>query len=110
MTSQSIKCKPCGRCCLIPHLYNFTPLRENIENWISRNRFDILKYIDIKDGKYSAWVNPQTKKKLKKCPWLKKCEQTDKFLCKIHDAMPNHCSEFPHVIYANYINNLNKNN
>jgi Fe-S-cluster containining protein len=32
---------------------------------------------------------------IKRCPWLRKLPNQDKYICRIHDLKPEHCRAYP---------------
>jgi Fe-S-cluster containining protein len=72
---------------------------EDIAMWQNAGRKDILEWVDpIQVGThfvYDIWINPVTGDDVKRCPWLRKLPNQDKYICRIHDLKPEHCRNYP---------------
>lgn len=101
MPPTGFKCKQCGHCCL--HLYDAfstCATEEDIKMWEQEGRDDILEWVDtIQLGNdhfiYDIWISPVTNDDVKRCPWLRKLPNQDKYICRIHDVKPAHCRAYP---------------
>ena len=64
-------------------------LRDNILAWVDP--------IDCGNGVvvYDIWINPRTGEDVARCPWLRKLPKKNKYTCRIHEAKPKVCREFP---------------
>ena len=60
---------------------------------------DILFFIYVNLLEYECvhdiWISPVTHDDVKRCPWLRKLPNQDKYVCRIHDVKPEHCSAYP---------------
>jgi hypothetical protein len=63
--------------------------------WEREGRYDILEWVDtIQLGNHCVhdiWISPVTHDDVKRCPWLRKLPNQDKYVCRIHDVKPEHC-------------------
>jgi Fe-S-cluster containining protein len=41
------------------------------------------------------WISPAKGDDVKRCPWLRKLPNQDKYICRIHDVKPEHCRAYP---------------
>jgi Fe-S-cluster containining protein len=101
----SIVCQRCGRCCRASDqmLHGDTSLQD-IACWIGDNRWDILEWVgpmtdpDSEDAMFDIWVNPKTQDFAKRCPWLRKKEDSKLYECSIYDVRPAGCRKWPQSI------------
>jgi hypothetical protein len=68
--------------------------------WDSNGRDDILEWVDpihVCGDLYvfDIWISPVTGDDIKRCPWLRKLPNQDKYISRIHDDKPQHCREYP---------------
>ena len=60
-----------------------------------------IKNVRVKLEQQNAQVITQTLKDsvtgedVKRCPWLRKLPNQEKFICRIHDVKPEHCRAYP---------------
>ena len=83
-------CNQCGKCCTKYGGDGLSVSTSEIELWESFNP-DIFKYVH--DG--GIWINPETNKQLKQCPWLRRAPDQDKYTCDIYFDRPNDCKFYP---------------
>jgi len=87
-------CNSCGKCCIKYSNGALDASAEEIDYW-GVFRPHIAKYIDNQ----TIWVDPQSKKSLTRCPFLKESEtSTDKqphYLCDIYFDRPDDCKVYP---------------
>ena len=101
MPPKDFKCRQCGNCCLnLRDAFSTVATDQDIEMWEREGRYDILEwvdpiYLDDKDCIYDIWINPITGDAVKRCPWLKKLPDQEKYICRIHDVKPKHCRAYP---------------
>jgi Fe-S-cluster containining protein len=99
MPPKGFKCKQCGHCCLNLDAFSTCATDEDIQMWQKAGRDDILEWVDpIQLGNhfiYDIWINPVTNDDVKRCPWLRKLPNQDKYICRIHDLKPEHCRAYP---------------
>jgi hypothetical protein len=63
--------------------------------WELEGRDDILEWVDtIQLGDdhcvHDIWISPVTHDDVKRCPWLRKLPNQDRYVCRIHDVKPEH--------------------
>ena len=99
MPPKGFKCKQCGHCCLHLDAFSTCATDEDIKMWQKAGRDDILEWVDpIQLGNhfiYDIWISPVTHDDVKRCPWLRKLPNQDKYVCRIHDLKPEHCRAYP---------------
>ena len=44
---------------------------------------------------YDIWISPRTGDDVERCPWLRKLPGRNRYICRIHDAKPEHCRIYP---------------
>jgi Fe-S-cluster containining protein len=101
MPPKNFKCKQCGNCCLnLYDAFSTCAADQDIKMWEREWRYDILEWVDpIHFGDdeciYDIWINPITHDDVKRCPWLRKLPNQQKYICRIHDVKPEHCRAYP---------------
>lgn len=50
----------------------------------------------VSEGK--IWIDPDTGKQLKRCPWLKQLPGEEKYICDIYFDRPDDCKHYPVTI------------
>jgi Fe-S-cluster containining protein len=98
-------CKHCGNCCtnysdaVGPFLTN-----KEVERlrsfYASFNIMDYLEALHLPSGKFvgfDAWFSPVTGEELHRCPWLRKLPNKEEYKCRIHEAKPEKCFNFPQI-------------
>jgi Fe-S-cluster containining protein len=100
MPPKGFKCKQCGNCCKnLYDAFSNCVSDEDIAMWQSAGMHDILEWINpIQVGDtfiYDIWINPVTHDDVKRCPWLRKLPNQQKYTCRIHDLKPEHCRAYP---------------
>jgi Fe-S-cluster containining protein len=89
--NQMRPCTQCGKCC---EKYGAgSGLGSATEADLERldYRPDVLRYISLGD----LWISPVTGEETRRCPWLRKLPNQDKFKCRIHDVRPDVCRNYP---------------
>ncbi len=87
------KCNQCGKCCTKFGGGNLAVTPEEIALW-EIFRPDIFNYVD--DGK--IWVDPESKKTLERCPWMRRAPDQEKYFCDIYLDRPDDCKFYPVTI------------
>ncbi len=100
MPLKSFKCKQCGQCCLnLLDAFTTCATDADFQMWEREGRYDILEWVDtIQLGDHcihDIWISPVTHDDVKRCPWLRKLPNQDKYVCRIHDMKPEHCRNYP---------------
>ena len=100
MPPKSFKCKQCGHCCLnLLDAFTTCATDDDVQMWEREGRVDILAWVDtIQFGEHCVhdiWISPVTHDDVKRCPWLRKLPNQDKYICRIHDLKPEHCRNYP---------------
>ncbi len=73
----------CGKCCIKYGDGGLTAARSEIRHW-EEFRPDIAAY--IQNG--NLWADPQTGKRLDRCPWLRQVPGQAKYTCDIYEDRP----------------------
>jgi len=87
------ECNQCGKCCTKYSDGGLSASTGEIELW-EIFAPDIHRYVS--GGK--IWISPDTGKQLKRCPWLRKVPNQNKYLCDIYDNRPDDCKYYPATI------------
>jgi len=92
-------CRQCGDCCR-NLIYHNDCTEEDFRRWQVLERIDILKRVKVvqhDDGPatYRIWMNPDTGRLLRECPWLKKSKTKNRFECSIQEIKPEFCRVYP---------------
>jgi len=101
MPPKGFKCKKCGQCCLnLLDAFSTSVSEDDIKMWDSERRYDILEWVDpihVGGGQYvwDIWISHVTGDDVKRCPWLMKLPNQDKYICRIHDVKQEHCRNYP---------------
>jgi Fe-S-cluster containining protein len=62
--------------------------------WHNEGRDDILGRLVIVGEGVDAWFNPTTGAELNKCPFLRKTNLSEKYMCSINDTKPDACRQY----------------
>jgi len=102
---KGFDCKQCGLCCKLRGAYQNHATDEDFQRWELEGRTDILEFVAVNDlgsdmngvprRLFDVWVKPGTEEYLDSCPFLKKVDAQEKYICTIHSTKPWHCSSFP---------------
>lgn len=94
-------CTRCGKCCKSLRLGAVRLAEIDMEKWENHSAtargFTLLEWAEaglIADN-IDLWVSPSDGDEPERCPWLSKGRNTDICSCKIHDARPPVCRNFP---------------
>jgi Fe-S-cluster containining protein len=92
-------CRKCGHCCRFLEYHNEVTT-EDVAIWKRSGRNDILKWVheircEGQPEEYQAWVVPETQKESETCPFIEKKPSTEQWTCRIHDAKPTICRQYP---------------
>jgi Fe-S-cluster containining protein len=85
------ECRQCGRCCL-KYGNCLKATAEDIEIWDRAGRTDILQWVGANG---ELWVNESTGEEAVRCPFLRKVPGKKSYICRIYDARPRVCREYP---------------
>jgi Fe-S-cluster containining protein len=85
------ECQQCGQCCL-KHGNCLRASKEDIEIWVRAGRTDILQWVGPNGD---LWIKSSTGKKFWRCPFLRKVSGKNKYICKIYNARPEACRDYP---------------
>jgi Fe-S-cluster containining protein len=86
-------CNQCGKCCILYSDGGLTATPDEIQVWQETNP-EIYRYVN--NG--NIWMDPETGKQLKYCPWLKKEQNNNKYYCSIYLERPDDCRHYPVTI------------
>lgn len=113
---SGIDCDQCGTCCKV-FGDSISPTIENIYQWLTNNRSDILRHFSacFSNG---TWINcnellpeelgdiitielrdPDTGALASACPFLKRATKT-RYICSIHMAKPEMCDNYKPWIWG----------
>ncbi len=92
-------CLQCGRCCRSLDYRDGCSL-EDYRRWQRLGRTDILRWVGVINecGQAVAcriWMVPGTNRFADACPWLKRGDRPDRYVCTIHDVRPSICRQYP---------------
>ena len=92
-------CSQCGDCCR-NLLYHNDCTEDDYRRWQALDRVDILERVKVieDDGKtatYKVWMDPDTGRLSKECPWLRESMVKNRFECSIQDVKPEFCRVYP---------------
>ena len=96
---EGFSCRQCGCCCRFLDYHNEVTA-EDVAVWRKSGRNDILKWVyeirgDGQPERYQTWVVPGTQEQAGTCPFLEKEAETRRWYCRIHDAKPAFCRQYP---------------
>jgi Fe-S-cluster containining protein len=96
---ENFHCRQCGHCCQSLD-YSYEVTAADVDRWRKLGRTDILKWVGSfkdEDGQtvYQIWVTPGTRHRVDICPFLKQNSAETRWYCRIHDAKPAICREYP---------------
>ena len=106
---EAFHCRQCGFCCRFLEYHNEITA-EDVALWKASGRNDILKWVNEisingEPQGYLAWVLPGTQQQADACPFLIKMKDPRRWRCRIHDAKPAICRQFPlsrkHAVMSN---------
>ena len=83
-------CNQCGKCCTNYSDGGLFASISEIEYW---EIFRPTIYNYVNGGK--IWINPNTGKQLKLCPWLRQLPDQKKYTCDIYYDRPDDCKHYP---------------
>jgi Fe-S-cluster containining protein len=92
-------CLQCGRCCR-KLAYRDGCTVADCRRWVESGRTDILDWVGTvkQDGVVTAcriWMVPGTNRYAETCPWLKRGDNPNRYVCTIHDVRPTICRQYP---------------
>ena len=96
---EDFNCHQCGKCCQKLDYHNEVTA-EDVDYWEQTGRGDVLAWVGTfkKNGQeaiYRIWIKPGTRTFAETCPFLQKNPHDNKWICRIHDAKPRICREYP---------------
>lgn len=96
---EEFACRQCGHCCRSLDYYD--QLTEaDYSLWRALNRKDILEKVrrikrEDNTFAYRVWQRTGTAPSEISCPWLHKIPTQNRWECRIHDARPQICRQYP---------------
>ena len=99
---EAFVCSQCGECCR-SLVYENNCTEADYHLWQSLCRRDILAWVKKescpgKTDRFRIWVDPDTGKTAKTCPWLVPCpDDTNRFSCAIQEIKPHICRQYPYT-------------
>jgi Fe-S-cluster containining protein len=96
---EGFRCRQCGHCCQSLD-YRYEIMEDDVARWQTLGRNDILEWVGVFKGQdqetvYQIWVTPGTRQVADTCPFLVKDRATTRWFCRIHDAKPAICRQYP---------------
>ncbi|MBW2145197.1 MAG: YkgJ family cysteine cluster protein [Deltaproteobacteria bacterium] len=96
---EDYRCRQCGQCCQSLD-YHSAVTEEDVEKWQRAGRNDILERVGRfktcdHGTAYRIWMIPGTRQLAKRCPFLYKEPSENRWICRIHDAKPDICRQYP---------------
>jgi Fe-S-cluster containining protein len=96
---ETFSCHQCGNCCRSLD-YHEELTDADVQNWKASGRDDLLKWVvtinpDDSYPSYRIWASPKTGRIVETCPFLKKDHTSNRWQCRIHDAKPGICRQYP---------------
>jgi Fe-S-cluster containining protein len=87
-------CTQCGKCCLKYDGGDWLGSATEADRlgWLIYEP-KVLNYVD--DRLHDLWISPVTGEKMQRCPWLRNLPGQEKYTCRIHDARPEVCRDYP---------------
>ncbi len=83
-------CNQCGKCCIKYSDGGLSATPSEVDAW-EESRPDIFNY--VQGGE--IWMDPETGKRLLRCPWLEKRPNEEKYTCSIYYDRPEDCRLYP---------------
>jgi Fe-S-cluster containining protein len=96
---EDFTCRQCGHCCR--YLDYYDQLTEaDFHSWQAMGRRDILEKVRrVKQVNgtyvYRMWERKTAENSAPACPWLHKIPTQNRWECRIHDARPSVCRQYP---------------
>ena len=87
------ECNQCGKCCENYSDGGLSATQDEIEFW---EIFRPHIYDFVSEGK--IWIDPNTGKQIKRCPWLRQLPNQEKYVCDIYNDRPDDCKHYPVTI------------
>ena len=87
------QCNSCGKCCIKYSNGDLSASKQDIEIWQSL-RPDIYRYVQSGE----IWIDPDSKKYIELCPWLRKDSQSSALNCAIYFDRPEDCRVYPSTV------------
>ena len=87
------ECNQCGKCCENYSDGGLSASESEIEFW-EIFRPHIFEFVS--GGK--IWIDPDTGKQIKRCPWLQQLPDEKKYICNIYYDRPDDCKHYPVTI------------
>jgi Fe-S-cluster containining protein len=84
------ECNQCGKCCTRYGGGGLSASATEIA-WWETFRPKIFDYVSGGE----IWVSPVTGKQMKRCPWLRKLPNQNKYICRIYHDRPDDCRHYP---------------
>ena len=87
------ECDQCGKCCENYGNGGLSASASEIEFW-EAFRPEIFSYVSNGNN----WMDPNTGKRLERCPWLRQMPGQKKYTCDIYHDRPDDCKHYPVTI------------
>lgn len=86
-------CNQCGKCCIRYGHDGLSVSTSQLDYW-ENYKPEIFQFVN--DG--NIWIDPETNKQVKRCPWLRKNPDQNKYTCDIYFDRPDDCKYYPSTI------------
>ena len=87
------ECNQCGKCCKNYSDGGLSATESEIEFW-EIFRPNISRYVSAGN----IWIDPDSGKRFKRCPWLRQLPDQEKYVCDIYYDRPDDCKYYPVTI------------
>ena len=96
---EDFTCRQCGNCCRSLD-YHDAVTAEDVHRWETDGREDIIRWVGrFKTPRgntaYRIWITPGTIEPAGICPFLETLSSENRIICRIHDAKPSICRQYP---------------
>lgn len=96
---EDFACRQCAQCCRSLD-YRKEVTAEDVARWRASGRTDILEWVGVFEREgyetaYRIWTIPGTTELAEICPFLQEISSENRWVCRIHDAKPAICRQYP---------------
>ena len=93
-------CTQCGRCCLNQNYMNTLQASgDDVKRWRRQGRIDILLHAEVIGPAHNPFADLWFKmdgSEVKRCPFVRKVRDQDRYLCTIYETRPEVCRGYPY--------------
>ena len=100
-------CTNCGKCCTnSDYMGSLEATGADVKRWRRQGRGDILRFAIVmgpsNNPHADLWVDNQTGEERRRCPFVRKVRNQNRYLCTIYETRPKVCRDYvpwaPHTI------------